>query len=334
MINEIRGVVASSEQRLPELGDKADEVLGEADWVVAEVEALERQRRRMEKQPSIEPGELAELQQQVGTVDSQLRTVKSTIDELSIESQQLKAVLSTTESTLAVVEAHRFDSDRGKGPPDDAPGRGKGPPDDFPGRGKGPPDDPDEDDVSDEAGDLTHLKVRLGTVRAELGVRVEGRLAKADDRLASARARLQTLQQRSGVGEPMLVTGRVTSDQGRALEALRVEVVDKNGDVPLGEAVTDADGRYRLEYDLEPLRQRGKSQPDLQARVTTDAGDRALAVSDILFRAAAHAQLDVTIPPERVPRLPEYDRLMQSLVAELGDRSAVADLAEESDSED
>lgn len=313
MINEIRGVVASSEQRLPELGDKADEVLGEADWVVAEVEALERQRRRMEKQPSIEPGELAELQQQVGTVDSQLRTVKSTIDELSIESQQLKAVLSTTESTLAVVEAHRFDSDRGKGPPDDAPGRGKA-----------PPDDPDEDDVSDEAGDLTHLKVRLGTVRAELGVRVEGRLAKADDRLASARARLQTLQQRSGVGEPMLVTGRVTSDQGRALEALRVEVVDKNGDVPLGEAVTDADGRYRLEYDLEPLRQRGKSQPDLQARVTTDAGDRALAVSDILFRAAAHAQLDVTIPPERVPRLPEYDRLMQSLVAELGDRSAVA----------
>lgn len=323
MINEIRDVVASSEQRLPELGDKADEVLGEADWVVAEVEALERQRWRMEKQPSIEPGELAELQQQVGTVDSQLRTVKSTIDELSIESQQLKAVLSTTESTLAVVEAHRFDSDRGKGPPDDAPGRGKA-----------PPDDPDEDDVSDEAGDLTHLKVRLGRVRAELAVRVEGRLAKADDRLASARARLQTLQQRSGVGEPMLVTGRVTSDQGRALEALRVEVVDKNGAVPLGEAVTDADGRYRLEYDLEPLRQRAKSQPDLQARVTTDAGDRVLAVSDILFRAAAHAQLDVTIPPDRVPRLPQYDRLMQSLVAELGDRSAVADLAEDSDSED
>jgi peptidoglycan hydrolase-like protein with peptidoglycan-binding domain len=65
------------------------------------------------------------------------------------------------------------------------------------------------------------------------------------------------------------VAGTVVSPDRAGVGNLRVEIVDKNvgEDVPLEEAVTDERGRYHTRFSALPLWERGKTQPDLQARV-------------------------------------------------------------------
>lgn len=66
------------------------------------------------------------------------------------------------------------------------------------------------------------------------------------------------------------VKGRVASNSRAGVGGLRVEIVDKNlakDDVSLKEGLTDSEGNYQVTFTIPGLQARGKTNPDLQARV-------------------------------------------------------------------
>src|SRR5262249_5935991 len=89
------------------------------------------------------------------------------------------------------------------------------------------------------------------------------------------------------------VSGSVNSPDRAGVGARRVQIVDKNvgQDVPLGESVTDAAGRYRVQFGAASLVERKKQQPDLQARVY--AGQTFLGASEVRYNAGTQETLNV-----------------------------------------
>jgi hypothetical protein len=114
------------------------------------------------------------------------------------------------------------------------------------------------------------------------------------------------------------VRGRVLGPAGAGIPGLRVAAADLDvgGEVPLGEAETGADGGYQITYDLAGVRARGKTEADVQVRVSH--GDEALAASPVHWDAAREATIDIILAPEEVRRPSEYERLTAALGALLG----------------
>jgi len=58
------------------------------------------------------------------------------------------------------------------------------------------------------------------------------------------------------------VQGRLANSELDKLDGWHIQLVDKNvgEEVVLGEAVTDVEGRYKIEYDTAPLQYRGKER--------------------------------------------------------------------------
>lgn len=133
-----------------------------------------------------------------------------------------------------------------------------------------------------------------------------------------------------------VVYGQVTSHERSDLAGLHVRAIDRNvgQDVDLGETTTDADGHYRIEYQVAPLQQRGKARPDVQIQVSAEAGGDVLAASDIHYDAGREARIDVTVPAEKLPRRSESHRLRRDLSAHLGDHADLSQLQEDEERQD
>lgn len=118
-----------------------------------------------------------------------------------------------------------------------------------------------------------------------------------------------------GNGSAYVVTGTVTSPTRGGVGSLRVRIVDKNvgQDVPLAEAITDERGRYTVSFASSSLRERGKKQPDLQARVY--AGQEFLAASDVHYNATREETLNVNLPANSTALPSEHETLTDALQA-------------------
>ena len=134
------------------------------------------------------------------------------------------------------------------------------------------------------------------------------------------------------------VAGQIARPDGSPLSGLSVRAFDK--DLPslrargldeqkLGEAVTDAEGRYRIAFTGQDFRQgevrrRGKLRPDLFIRVY-DEGDAPLGESAVHYHAEQEVRIDLTVAP---PQRSEYESLVREITPVL-QGVAMADLTDE-----
>jgi hypothetical protein len=100
-----------------------------------------------------------------------------------------------------------------------------------------------------------------------------------------------------------IVTGTVTrSDTGEPLAGIRVVAMDKDLvlDDALGEAITDARGRYKIEYDPASFGSPLERAPDVYLQVFDEEG-RLLASSKgtVVVNAPSLLTIDVTLPAEK-----------------------------------
>lgn len=129
------------------------------------------------------------------------------------------------------------------------------------------------------------------------------------------------------------VEGKVASRISAGVGGLRVRIVDKTvgDDVQLAEAVTDEGGAYQATFASADLRQRGKQQPDLQARAF--AGETFLAASDVRYNASNHETLNVLLDEKAASALrSEHETLTGALASHF--KGKLADLKETDDRQD
>jgi hypothetical protein len=112
------------------------------------------------------------------------------------------------------------------------------------------------------------------------------------------------------------VAGQVCTPDGIPLPEVIVIAFDTDLDDSLGEAKTDENGIYRIDYPTEPLRQARKQSADLMLRVGTPEG-KTLGRSEILADAPPDARLDVVIQQASSPEPSEYEQYRNRLVVEL-----------------
>lgn len=118
------------------------------------------------------------------------------------------------------------------------------------------------------------------------------------------------------------VEGKVASRTNADVAGLRVAIVDKGvgGDMELAQATTDSRGFYQTAFSDSIARERGKTRPDLQARVFSDK--TFLGASAIHFDVSPVVTLDVLLEDDKAaPALhAEYDVLTSALSAQFGGR--------------
>ena len=132
---------------------------------------------------------------------------------------------------------------------------------------------------------------------------------------------------------PYRIDGHVVSRSRAGVDRLRVEIVDKmvGDDVPLAKTLTDEDGAYHVTFTDANLRQRGKTQPDLQARVFAD--DTFLAASDVRYNASKRETLDVRLDEKTSSALrSEHETLTDNLSAHF--KGKLGDLKEKDGRQD
>ena len=124
-----------------------------------------------------------------------------------------------------------------------------------------------------------------------------------------------------GALEIIQIAGKISSPTSTAVGALFVTIVDKTigEDILLATVRTRSDGSYSLTLENTWL-QRGKTQPDLQARIftisdnTTDQDLRFLAASEVRYNASPSEILNVILPANTATALPaEHTTLLQNL---------------------
>ncbi len=132
----------------------------------------------------------------------------------------------------------------------------------------------------------------------------------------------------SGAEQSLVVQGHVRADDGTSLAGLSVLAIDQDlpslqRDEPLGEAVTDKDGFYHIEYTADQFSRTEKGSADLQV-VALNAQGQEIARSQILFNAPAEATVDLIVMDDG-KGLSEFERLL-AVIAPLREQVAVAAL--------
>ena len=116
------------------------------------------------------------------------------------------------------------------------------------------------------------------------------------------------------------VSGVVRFDSGLPAGGVLVEAVDRDlrAEQPLGSTETTADGAYWLEYFERDVRNRERGTADLLVRACTSYGSR-LVESSVLFSAPRQAQIDLTIPRDRLSAPSLLSRVRAAIDPLLGD---------------
>ncbi len=134
-------------------------------------------------------------------------------------------------------------------------------------------------------------------------------------------------------GVEYLIKGTVASFRGAEVAGLRVEIVDKNvgADVRLGEVSTVESGNYQCTFKLDPIRQRGKQQLDLQARVYLRK--TFLGSSDTCYNATTRETLNIILPQEADSLLPSEHEALTNVLSK-NFKGNLRDLKETNDRQD
>ena len=129
-----------------------------------------------------------------------------------------------------------------------------------------------------------------------------------------------------------LVFGRVTNAQNRPIPGLLVYAYDRDmrSEELLGEAVTDRDGKYEIQWGSGQPDTQGKRTADIALKVITRERQTVLHASDvdnIRFNAGPREEINVVIRQAIQPEVVEYDFILRE-VGFLRGEVAVADLQE------
>jgi hypothetical protein len=123
------------------------------------------------------------------------------------------------------------------------------------------------------------------------------------------------------------VKGKVASTTSAGVGGLRISVVDKGvgGDTTLVEVNTGPEGAYQATFAEGQVRKRGKSQPDLQARVY--AGKTFIGASEVRYNASREETLNVLLDDQAGASMAsEHEVLIRTLASQYKGR--LADLKE------
>lgn len=189
-------------------------------------------------------------------------------------------------------------------------------------------------DTSDDAGRYT-IRCESLPGAAAISLLVTAFDSTGTSALASARldapGPLEILDLAVGAAEirPYRVGGKVASAASAGVGKLRVIIVDKGvgGDMVLAEAVTDSEGSYAASFSDSLVRQRGKTRPDLQARVF--AGETFLGASRVYYDAPPSQSLHVLLDDDGAsPALrSEHETLASALAAQF--KGKIGDIRED-----
>jgi hypothetical protein len=114
---------------------------------------------------------------------------------------------------------------------------------------------------------------------------------------------------------PNVVQGNLVFDNGLAAAGITVRVfhVSFGGqDVKLGEAVSDAQGKYSITYTPP-----GPGLPNVQVRVLDSAG-KEVTISATKYNAAQSETLNLVVPASTHPLAPEFQRLASDMGRSIG----------------
>lgn len=116
------------------------------------------------------------------------------------------------------------------------------------------------------------------------------------------------------------VFGRIIDTSGRHAAGLRVQALDRDlrSVEILGSATTDKLGRYRIAYSVAQFRRAEKACADLRVRVLAADGKTKIAVSDTVFNAPARAEIDLTVPADKLYADSEWEHHGRELAPLLG----------------
>lgn len=127
------------------------------------------------------------------------------------------------------------------------------------------------------------------------------------------------------------VSGRVYTNSGVPVPGIKVIAFDKQleGDTALGEATADRKGNYSIEYKKIAG---GKENSDLEVRAMDDSKNvkKEIGRSSVKYNAGENETVDVMLLSSALPKLSEYERLLNDLQPHLG-RLALKDLEETKD---
>jgi hypothetical protein len=194
------------------------------------------------------------------------------------------------------------------------------------------------EDVIDAAGRYT---IRYNPIPSVTGVNLrlevsdeEGKLLQTSAVIPQARSiEIVNLAIPGTDGEVFHVAGKVASRSRAGVDGLRVRIVDRvvGGDIQLAEVLTGAGGEYRVSFTDAESRRRGKSRPDLQARVFT--GETYLASSDVYYNASNRETINILLDDQAASALQsEHETLTSALSVHFN--GALADLKETDEQQD
>ncbi len=129
------------------------------------------------------------------------------------------------------------------------------------------------------------------------------------------------------------VKGKVVSRLSASIGGLRIVIVDKGvgGDVQLAETTTNEGGTYLTSFSDSEVRQRGKAQPDVQARVF--AGEIFLGASEVHYNATQYETLNVLLEDQAAAALrSEHEVLTSALTNHV--KGKLGDLKETDEQQD
>lgn len=129
-----------------------------------------------------------------------------------------------------------------------------------------------------------------------------------------------------------LLFGRITDTQNRPLPNLLVHAYDRDmrNEELLGEAITDRDGKYEIQWDGSQPDTRGKRTADIVLKVLTRERQTLLFASDmdsIRFNAGPKEEINVVIRQVIPSEVVEYDFILEEITPLIG-KVAVQNLQE------
>jgi len=179
------------------------------------------------------------------------------------------------------------------------------------------------------AGDSTTAAVRqiqtsLG-IAPQPGTLVDEATAAGINRIMAARDALAT-----GGEASYLAYGTVTLSDDRPARAMPLKLFDqdlRNRQV-LGQAVTNAAGKYRISYNLSQFQQAEMGGPDLVLEAYGASGE-VLKTSGVYFNAPAFAQLDLVL--DQLGSEAHYDRIVRFVTPLLAGQGVTLDTLDQND---
>src|SRR5690242_1976769 len=121
-----------------------------------------------------------------------------------------------------------------------------------------------------------------------------------------------------------LVYGTVSDGRSNKLANLLVKAFarDMRSETLLGEAPTNTQGEYRIEYSAEELQAAEKQTADLRMKVYAASGKDLLyetTIEEIVFNASPSEEINIVIQSEIKPEENEFDSILREISVLIGE---------------